>query len=189
MKGLYLLAALVVGGAIGYGFFAFNHTDEPAMHEESEISRMNCLADDCLEVDDLEYPAGNLPYGVSRALARAIEDEYRARATYEAVIEKFGAIRPFIMIKGAEEQHIASLKSIYDKYGLTVPSDENDNIEVPETVEESCQLGVDAEIANAALYRDELIPATSGYEDIIAVFENLMNASQQKHLPAFDRCN
>lgn len=59
----------------------------------------------------------------------------------------------------------------------------------PATLQEACQIGVDAEIANAALYRDELLPVVSENEDIMAVFENLMNASQQKHLPAFDRCN
>jgi len=56
-------------------------------------------------------------------------------------------------------------------------------------LQEACQIGVDAEIANAALYRDELLPAVTAYEDITLVFENLMNASQQKHLPAFEKCN
>ena len=120
----------------------------------------------------------------------AINDEYKALSTYEAVIAEFGSIRPFVMIKGAEEQHIASLKAIYDKYGLEIPDNTwPGKVSVPATIQEACQVGVDAEIANAALYKDNLLPAVQDYEDITVVFTNLMNASEQKHLPAFDNCN
>ena len=71
----------------------------------------------CLLVDNLEYPAGELSSEVQQALDEAINDEYKALSTYEAVIAKLGSVRPFSMIKGAEVQHIASLKAIYDKYG------------------------------------------------------------------------
>jgi len=33
------------------------------------------------------------------------------------------------------------------------------------------------------------LPTASSYEDIVQVFTNLMNASEQKHLKAFERCN
>ncbi|USN54068.1 MAG: DUF2202 domain-containing protein [Candidatus Nomurabacteria bacterium] len=125
------------------------------------------------------------------ALGKAIDDEYKARATYEAVIDQFGSTRPFSMIIRAEEQHISSLKAIYDKYGVDIPVDpyEVDALDIPDTIAEACQLGVEAEIANAALYRDELLPEVSAYADIISVFESLMNASQEKHLPAFQKCS
>jgi rubrerythrin len=51
---------------------------------------------------------------------------------------------------------------------------------------EACQAGVDAEIANVALY-DRLMQNTSR-QDILAVFENLRRASQERHLPALRRC-
>jgi len=158
--------------------------------QNGQPNRGNCLADDCLLVEDLEYPAGELTETVQVALDGAINDEYKALSTYEAVITKFGAVRPFSMIKSAEEQHIASLRAIYDKYGLTVPANTwGSKVSAPETLKEACQVGVEAEIANAELYRKELIPAVSGYEDIAAVFENLMSASEDKHLPAFEKCN
>jgi hypothetical protein len=161
-----------------------------SQNQNNKPNRNNCLADDCLLVEDLEYPVEELPITVKEALNEAIKDEYKALSTYEAVISKLGTVRPFSMIKGAEEQHIASLKAIYDKYGLEVPENTWLNkISVPNTLKESCQLGVEAEIANAALYKDELLPAVKEYEDIVIVFTNLMNASEQKHLPAFDRCN
>lgn len=153
-------------------------------------NKQNCLADDCLAVNDLEYPVASLPDSVQQALDEAINDEYKALATYQVVIQKFGSVRPFSMIKGAEEQHIASIKAIYDKYGLTVPTNTYlGNVEVPDTLQQACQVGVDAEIANAFLYQDNLLPVVEEYEDITLVFTNLMNASQQKHLPAFERCN
>jgi hypothetical protein len=47
---------------------------------------------------------------------------------------------------------------------------------------------VQAEIDNAKLYRDVLILSMKNYPDIVNVFTNLMNASEQNHLKAFERC-
>jgi hypothetical protein len=155
------------------------------------VTSQNCLADDCLLVDNLEYPVGTLPEAVSQALRKAIDDEYKARASYEAIIAKVGAKRPFSMIIRAEEQHISSLKSLFDKYNVAIPADPYtpSKLSVGATVAANCQIGVDAEIANAALYRDQLLPAVTAYADITQVFTSLMDASQDKHLPAFEKCN
>jgi len=153
-------------------------------------TRSNCLADDCLLVGDLEYPAAELPEEVQDALGEAINDEYKALTLYQKITSKFGMVRPFSMIMGAEEQHIASLKAIYQKYGLVIPANSwVTKISAPASLQEACQLGVDAEIANAKLYREELIPAVVDFEDISMVFVSLMEASEQKHLPAFEMCN
>lgn len=204
---IFIAVALIAGLAGGYFLFKpkqpvgfpsprnyQNDTGTNGRQQQQQPqgtpNRGNCLGDDCLMVQDLEFPAGDLPTEVQNALDEAINDEYKALSTYEAVIEKFGSVRPFSMIKGAEEQHIASLKAIYDKYGLEAPANSwTGTVVAPETLQESCQVGVDAEIANASLYEDKLLPAVEDYEDITAVFTNLMNASQQKHLPAFERCN
>jgi hypothetical protein len=199
---LYIAITLITGVFGGY-LIAIKNQSQQQLQTSNQVVRFgyengtnqnlnkeNCLADDCLLVEDVEYPVGELSQEVQIALDEAINDEYKALSTYEAVIAKFGTIRPFSMIKGAEEQHIASLKAIYDKYGLEVPVNSwSGKVIVPATLQEACQIGVEAEIANAALYRDELLPAVANYEDIILVFENLMNASQQKHLPAFNKCN
>lgn len=154
------------------------------------VDKKNCVADECLFVDGLEYPAGELSDVAKSALLSALDDEYKARATYEAVMAKIGSIRPFSMIIRAEEQHISALKALFDKYGVAIPSDPwTGKISAPDTLGASCQAGVDAEIANASLYRDQLLPAAKDYADITGVFTNLMQASQERHLPAFDRCN
>jgi len=154
------------------------------------VNRQNCLAEDCLLVDDLNYPVGEISSSAKDSLDEAIKDEYKAYSTYQAAIKKFGNVRPFSMIIRAEEQHISALKSIYDKYGLTVPENTvSKTVNLPDTLQQTCQIGVEAEISNAALYLDKLLPNVIDYPDITQVFENLMNASEQKHLPAFEKCN
>jgi hypothetical protein len=188
-KLIYLSLALIVLAVLLITIKPVNNRQNTNQNQNT-VNRQNCLADDCLLVDNLDYPAGELPQSVKDALDEAINDEYKALSTYEAVISKLGAVRPFSMIKGAEEQHIASLKAIYDKYGLVVPQNTlSGKVTAPPTLKEACQTGVEAEIANASLYRDKLLPAVKNYEDIVGVFTNLMNASQEKHLNAFERCN
>lgn len=183
-----IIITLIVGFIVGY--WLSSSKNKAKLIESIQPNKNNCLSDDCLLVDNLDYPVRELSPEAQKALDEAINDEYKALSTYEAVIAKFGNVRPFAMIKGAEEQHIASLKAIYDKYGITIPTNTwPAEISVPKTLQESCQTGVEAEIANGALYKDELLPAVSDYEDISGVFTTLMNASIQKHLPAFEKCN
>lgn len=161
---------------------------QAANAEVADVTAESCLSEDCLKVENLEYPVSELPQAVIEALNAAIDDEYKARATYEAVINKLGSVRPFSMIIRAEEKHISSLKAIYDKYGLEVPADPYQNLEVATTIAANCAVGVQAEIDNAGLYRNNLLPAVVGYPDISSVFTQLMNASQDNHLPAFEGC-
>lgn len=56
-------------------------------------------------------------------LTAAIYDEYKARDTYRVVIAKFGEVRPFTRIMPSEEQHISQLATLFNTYGLSVPSD------------------------------------------------------------------
>jgi hypothetical protein len=131
--------------------------------------------------------AEQLDAKTQQALNEAIQDEYKARALYQKVMEKFGTIRPFSNIIKAEEQHISELKPIFEKYGIDIPQDEWYE-KVPEfaTVQEACEAGVKAEIENAGMY-DEFFTFVKE-QDIIDTFTRLRDASQEKHLPAFQRC-
>lgn len=155
-----------------------------------QMNRESCVADECLAVDGLEYPVAALSETAKDALVDALDDEYKAFATYQAVIEKFGSNRPFSMIIRAEEQHISSLKALFDKYGIAAPENPYlSKVSATETLQSACALGVEAEVANAALYRDTLLPAVSEYADMTSVFTRLMQASEDRHLPAFSRCD
>jgi len=194
-----MVGLLIVG--IGGGYLIFKGVQDNTLKtfesgqrnqygQTQNVNKRNCNSDDCLTIDNIDYPVGTLSEDAKIALEKAIDDEYKAYSTYEATIDKLGMIRPFSMIIRAEENHISSLKALLDKYGLDIPENEwLGKVTVGETKQEACQIGVDAEIANAKLYKEELLPAVTEYDDITNVFTNLMNASEQKHLPAFEKCN
>jgi hypothetical protein len=104
-----------------------------------------------------------------------------------AIRADFGAVRPFTSIQRAEENHIAALVNLLEGYGLEVPANEWQG-EVPsfDTLGEACAAGVQAEVDNAGLY-DQLFNMADN-PDLIRVFTALQSASQEQHLPAFERC-
>jgi hypothetical protein len=123
----------------------------------------------------------------SEALLQALDDEYRAWATYDQVIKDFGPVRPFVNIREAEGRHIEALLGLCRRYRVTAPG--NPWIgKAPRyaSVSEACQSGIEAEVANAALY-DRLLASTAR-RDVRAVYDALRLASQDRHLPAFRRC-
>jgi hypothetical protein len=61
-----------------------------------------------------------------------------------------------------------------------------DNVPGFATLAQACAAGVDAELANIALY-DELLKGDLP-ADVRRVFENVRAASLNSHLPAFERC-
>ena len=114
-----------------------------------------------------------------RALEEALDDEYRAWATYDQVIRDFGPVRPFIRIQAAEERHIDALRTLFARYGLPVPNNPwLGKVRRYTSLHEACEAGVAAEIANGAMY-DRLLAATRR-EDLLRVFRNLREASQQR---------
>lgn len=122
-----------------------------------------------------------------RALKEALDDEYRAWATYDQVIADFGEVLPFVNIREAEARHIGALCGLFDRYGLAVPENTwPGNVTRYASLQEACAAGVAAEIDNSALYQRLL--ASTQRPDVLAVFRNLQEASQQRHLPAFRRC-
>jgi len=120
-------------------------------------------------------------------LIAALDDEYQARATYAQVIEDFGDVRPFSNIVEAEDRHARALIRLFERYGVHVPPDTWPG-RAPRygSLHEACEAGVAAEVANARLY-DDLLSGTDR-ADIREVYENLREASQERHLPAFRRC-
>ncbi len=122
-----------------------------------------------------------------RALNEALDDEYRAWATYDQVIADFGEVPPFSNIRKAEARHIEALCALFARYGLPMP--ENPwlgKITRYASPQAACEAGVAAEIENAALY--ERLLASTQRADVLAVFGNLKEASLKRHLPAFQRC-
>ena len=121
------------------------------------------------------------------ALIEAIEDEYRARASYAAVLARFGPVQPFANIVQAEGRHVAALAGLLRQHGFAVPPDRfAGQIAAPDSRIAACEGGVDAEIANAAMY-DRLSRSVSDPATLL-VFARLRAASALNHLPAFRAC-
>lgn len=121
------------------------------------------------------------------AVCEALEDEYRARATYRRVIETFGPVQPFVNIVEAEDRHAKALIALLARYGLAPPEDRwPDRVATPATLIEACRAGVEAEIENEAMY-ERLLQQISD-PAALTVMRRLQRASQERHLPAFRRC-
>lgn len=130
-----------------------------------------------LEVDE----TGN--YSLEDMLVYAMLDEIHAKQTYEAMIDVYGDARPFNRIVVAEQKHMDLLLPLFETYQIDVPSGDIDVL-VPETMEEALEAGVEAEIANIALY--EAFLSQELPDDVRAVFESLVAASNN-HLEAFSK--
>lgn len=121
------------------------------------------------------------------ALREALDDEYKARATYQSVIDRFGPVRPFVNIIEAEERHANALLGLFERFGIEPPKDRwAGQVPAPSSLAEACKAGVEAEIENAAMYARLLAQVSDAR--VRDVLTRLQQASQQRHLPAFRRC-
>jgi hypothetical protein len=132
--------------------------------------------------------AAGRQFTVNDMLRWAAEDEYLARGEYEAIMGTFGNLRPYSNIMAAEEQHLAWLKAEYQTRGLPFPADGSaPYVVLPGDLRAAAQAGVDAEIANIAMYKAFLArPEVSdpANASVKVLFEQLMRASEN-HLRAF----
>lgn len=120
-------------------------------------------------------------------LLDALDDEYKAWTTYDQVISDFGEVRPFINIRDAEARHIQALYSLFISYAVPIPENTwPGRVTQYRALHEACEAGVTAEIENGLMYERLLKPTDR--EDILTVLRNLQEASQQRHLAAFQRC-
>lgn len=137
------------------------------------------------QAQDLAGPAQD-------ALIAGLVDQYHTTAVYGAIADTF-ADPAFAEVLADEEGHLAAVIGLLETYGLFVP--DNPYLggvialePVPGTLEEAYAGAVVGELANITLFRDDLIPAVDGHADIVAVFTDLVTASETAHLPLFQAC-
>jgi hypothetical protein len=136
---------------------------------------------------DPEPPAGRLTDRETADLLAALADEHLAHATYSQVLADFGDVFPFSRIADSEARHIGALEGLFHRYGIDLPDNPWPGRATRyESVREACRAAVAAEVENAALY-DRLLAGTDR-PDLQRVYRRLQEASQQRHLPAFQRC-
>ncbi|MGD1822995.1 MAG: DUF2202 domain-containing protein [Pleomorphochaeta sp.] len=124
-------------------------------------------------------------FTLEEMLNYALQDERLALAEYEYIVQEFNVSRPFINIIKAEKTHQRAVLKLYDTYGFEISEfNAESHVVVPDSLEEIYNIGIEAEIANIAMY-DKFL----SYEiprDVRQVFEALRKGSIS-HLKAFER--
>lgn len=141
----------------------------------------------------LAATAAPLTQAEAKAALTGLDDEYHALAFYQAVIDKFGPVRPFSNVIKAEARHAAALGDILRNSGVSVPANPyldgtKPAPEAPATLALACAAGVQAELENRTLYDGNLLPAAQGNPELTQILTALRDASEKQHLPAFQRC-
>ncbi len=142
------------------------------------------------KICNFEFSAyrGELAKEEIQGLLLALNDEYLATATYEQVNRKFDDPRPFVNIVEAERRHAERLKALFLKYGIAIPDNPwPGNVQKFSSVTEACKASVEGEVLNRDLYTR--LFKTTKRPDIVATFKDLQRASEENHLPAFERCS
>ena len=122
-------------------------------------------------------------YTLEQMLTLAMQDEYNAQATYDAILKAFGESNAFTNIVKAEATHQEELRTLFQNYGIAMPENTAaQNVTAPVSLQEA---GVNAENANIAMYQAFLAQKDLP-DDVRGVFNTLVNASQN-HLNAFTR--
>jgi rubrerythrin len=123
-----------------------------------------------------------------KALDEAIQEEYLARATYQAILDKFGQELPFVNIVRSEGQHISALSRQYTLHGLAVPADSwAGKVSAPATLKDAFTAAIQLEKGDAALY-DKLLKQVTEPE-LTRVFTQLQSASLNMHLKSLEYYN
>ena len=182
----FLLIGVVVAGLAGCAIAdPWNQSNEvgKGRSQGSQQTTANTLDNPAYPQPSVTYDEST--YTIEAMLTMAIQDEYLARQEYESILDEYGDIRPFTNIIQAEVNHIELLEPLFTTYKITIPEDDAiDHVVLPETLEETYAIGVQAEVNNIAMYErflEEDLP-----EDVQDVFQRLMSASY-KHLEAFAR--
>ncbi len=124
-------------------------------------------------------------FTLEEMLQYAIEDERLALAEYEFIMKEFNVSRPFSNIIKAEQSHEKALLNLYDVYGFEVSDfDATSHVVLPDSLSEIYDIGVEAEIANIAMY-DKFLSYDLP-DDVRRVFEALKKGSLN-HLDSFKR--
>lgn len=132
-------------------------------------------------------PAVSLDVQTRAAIIAALDDERKAQAIYQAVIDRYGEVMPFVNIIRAEVRHERNLVQLFEKYGVPVPANTWDakNLTAPVSLKAAYDQGIAFEKANAAMYAGFLDFVKE--EDIRTVFEYNRGASVENHLRALER--
>jgi hypothetical protein len=121
------------------------------------------------------------------ALHEALDNEYRAWATYDRVTLDFSDAPHFEQLRAIEVEHITALQQLFERYAQSAPQNRwVGNVPHYGSVCEACEAGADAAGADAALYAR--LRASTRRGDILEVFKRLEAEAGSRKLRALQRC-
>jgi hypothetical protein len=127
-----------------------------------------------------------ISYSVAEMLTLAIEDEYSAKATYQALLVLFPQEKILEHLLSAEQKHINALVPLFETYNVTIPLESTIPLTVTYgSIQEAALDIVAKEVSNIAMYAHFLTQSDLP-SDVEFLFTNLMNASI-KHQAAGER--
>jgi hypothetical protein len=148
--------------------------------------------------DDDDRDGGAVPTATAAAspaarstldiLTEAIREEYKARATYQAAIARFGDNTPFANVAQSEDEHVNAWRREFERLGLAVPEDTFSGKVAVAEAPGSLRSGVAAEKGGRRPVRPpnwrRPTPA------LIAIMrQQQRTVSLENHLVAFERCD
>jgi hypothetical protein len=120
-------------------------------------------------------------------VGRALDDERHAENRYGAAVEELGRSAPLARLGRAEGRHSAALETLLSRHGAAIPARRaSDAPPAFGSLSNACREGERIERENVALYDDLLRGSLP--DDVRCVFQHLRSASQERHLPALERC-
>lgn len=181
MKCNALTRSLLTSAGLALAFAAL----EAVAQTGNAVPRGNCYLNGILSGSNTPTTVA-LTNPEKSALNSAIQDEYKARATYNKILDTLGDVMPFANIVNAEDRHVEALSYLHERYGVAIPEDAwAEKVPTYATLKEAAEAAVQAEVDNGALY-DELMKNVTNPE-LTNVFQALQFATMEHHLPAFQR--
>lgn len=114
-----------------------------------------------------------------------VDGEYNSAAQYAAVVDKFGAVEPYISILAAENHHSDMLAMHLRRAGYDVPANPYlGAVTAPADLVTAAQAWADGEVRNIAMY-DALTAQAKDDAHLTMMFSHLKGASKNAHLPLF----
>jgi len=172
-----LLSAVTIAGCTSSATTPTQATDASAsVTTESPKATPDVMAD---------APAEGTDAWVAWYALMGPEGEYAAAASYQAVIDEFGDVEPYVTIKNSEERHISALVRQLDRYGIEAPENPYlGEIDAPADLLSAAQAWAVGEVDNMDMY-DDLLALTDD-PTLERVLGNLQRASEESHLPLFE---
>lgn len=163
-------------------------TSTPSQSASTEPSDTTQPTEGSTEAYVYALPAGVID-GSNEAIAwealMSPVGEYAAAAMYQAVIDEFGPVEPYVTIEAAEERHISALIRQLDRYAVDVPANPYLGVvAAPADLTSAAKAWAIGEIENVEMYDSLLLGSTDS--NLERVLTNLRRASQESHLPLFE---